>query len=289
MNDLQLENELLEVTEQNVHTPIPTNPFFSHDFAKTYERTGNRVMAPVGFEALRLTEGLVRGKKILDIGAGAGSLSVPAAYCGANLTAVDFAPGMVDLLSERLSAFPNATVKCMDGQSLAFDDDSFDIAFSIMATPFFENWRKGLSEQYRVVRNGGSACVAVWKTLPGGGPFLIMARAMKSAFPHNPPPPAPDGFVTLSDESRLNTAMTEAGFDEVQVTEFEAVWHGPTGEEYLREMRGLHSYMLPYRTLSVSDQAKVDHAILAILGEYTSHEQIIIRTPMLIAIGQKQQ
>lgn len=128
------------------------NPDMNDRFALVYELTAHRITGPVAAQALRLAGPLDARTRILDIAAGAGALSIPAAFSGATVTAVDIAPGMVNLLSERLAPFPDAQASVMDGQALAIDDDSFDLAFSIFGVSLFGDWRTGLSEQVRVLR-----------------------------------------------------------------------------------------------------------------------------------------
>jgi ubiquinone/menaquinone biosynthesis C-methylase UbiE len=257
------------------------------EFARVYELTGNRITAPVATEALRRVGAVGSRVRILDIAAGAGALSIPAAYSGASVLAIDIAPGMVNLLSERLAPFPNADASVMDGQDLQIEDHSFDLAFSIFGISLFADWRKGLREQGRVLRPGGKGCVATWKTPLGGGPFVIMARALRSVFPEQTPPAPPEAFVALSDPVRFATELESAGFRDVKVAEIEAVWQGPAGHAYLDELHELHRYMAPYAALNDDDQRKVDNTILHIVDEFVVDDQVRVISPVLIAVGAK--
>ena len=286
MQDLSAEGKSSTAGTWIPKGPSPAeSPHMSEDFARVYELTGNRVTAPIAVEALRRVAPLRAGVRVLDIAAGAGALSIPAAHSGASVLAVDIAPGMVKLLSERLAPFPNAEARVMDGQALAIDDHSFDLAFSIIGVGIFSNWRAGLREQSRVLRPGGKACVATWKTLPGGGPFTVMARAMRSVFPEQTPPVPPDGFVTLSHPARFATELQAAGFVDVEVAEVDAVWQGPAGHAHLDELHKLHRYMAPYAALDDNDRRKVDKAILQIVEDYAVSGQIRIVSPVLIAVA----
>jgi SAM-dependent methyltransferase len=267
--------------------PAVPHPHLSIDFARVYERTASRITAPVAVEALLRAGFPQRGARVLDIAAGSGALSLPAAHGGASVLAVDVAPGMVELLSERLAPFPDAVARVMDGHDLAIDDDSVDLACSIFGVSLFADWRRGLREQARVVRPGGKAVVATWRVPPGGGPFLIMAQALRAVFPDAPPPAPPEGFVALADPVRLAAEMAEAGLAEVVVVEVEAVWQGQAGEAYLAEMADLHRYMGPYAALGADDARKVDAAILALLDGYVVDGAVRIGVPVLIAIGTK--
>jgi SAM-dependent methyltransferase len=268
--------------------PSPAeSPHMTLDFARVYELTGNRATGPIAAEALRRAGPVTFGSRVLDIAAGAGALSVPAALSGASVLAVDIAPGMVRLLSERLAPFPDAEARVMDGQALELDDGSFDAAFSIIGVNLFADWRKGLQEQFRVVRPGGKGCVATWSRPPGGGPFVIMAQALRAVFPEQAPPPPSEGFVVLADPARLAEELRVVGFVDVEVEEIQTVWHGPAGRAYLDELHDLHRYMAPYAALDDRERGRVDDAILAIVDDVAEGDQVRIAAPVLLAIASR--
>ncbi|MGE7370374.1 class I SAM-dependent methyltransferase [Neorhizobium sp. NPDC001467] len=257
------------------------------DFARVYEMTANRITGPVAVEALKRVGGVKSGARVLDVGAGTGALAIPAAFSGAHVLAVDHAPGMIDLLSDRIAAFPDAKADLMDGQALKMEDDSFDFAFSIFGVILFDDWRRGLSEMARVVRRGGKGCVATWKTLPGGGPFVVMGRALRTLFPDRMPPAPPEGLVVLSDPVRLAAEMQSAGFTDVAVTEVDALWTGPAGTAYLDEMAALHGYMAPYALLDGAQRSMVHEVILEIIEEFSQNGRTELPATALIATGTK--
>jgi SAM-dependent methyltransferase len=198
---------------------------------------------------------------------------------------VDIAPGMVQLLSERLAPFPDAEARLMDGQALEIEDDSFDLAFSIVGVSLFGDWRKGLQEQFRVVRPGGKGCVATWHRPPGGGPFIIMAQALRAVFPEQAPPPPPEGFVALSDPARLAEELRSTGFVDVEAEEIRTTWRGPAGRAYLDELHQLHHYMAPYAALDDCERCRVEDAILGIVDEVAEGDQVRSVAPVLLAVA----
>ena len=117
-------------------------------FATVYEATAHRITGPVSNTALDLV-GIGPGTRILDIAAGTGALSGPAAERGATVLATDVAPGMVRRLAERLRPFRRCEARQMDGEALTVSDGSFDAAFSIFGVMLFSDWRRGLREQAR--------------------------------------------------------------------------------------------------------------------------------------------
>lgn len=263
------------------------NPLFTKQFASTYEHYAERITGPISREAMRLVGNVGPGSRIIDIAAGSGALSVPAAQSEAKVAAIDIAPGMVERLRERLEPYPDCVAAVMNGEKLSFPDAAFDAAFSIFGVIFFRDWRQGLREQRRVLRSGGKACVATWHTPPGGGPFVLMAKALKMAFPERVPPPIPEAMSYLSDEDHLSSELKKAGLENVQVRAVEGVWTAPAGERYIGDNEALHEYMPGYSTLNEEEREVVRHQLLKLIGPHTVGDKVQLRSTALIAVGQR--
>ena len=139
-------------TSNNMHD---ANPQMGDEFARIYEAAANRITGPVSRAVLDLAGGIGAGTRLLDIAAGAGALSVPAAKRGAAVVAVDIAPGLVRRLQARLSGFPSCGAAVENGEDLNFPDGAFDATFSVFGVMNFADWRKGLAEQARGTGIGG--------------------------------------------------------------------------------------------------------------------------------------
>src|SRR5213078_2086476 len=86
-------------------------------------------------EALRLAA-VSPGTRVLDVGAGPGTVSVLAASAGARVTAVDISDGMLAELRRRAAEAGVASAieaHVGDAQKLSFPDRAFDAAFSMFA------------------------------------------------------------------------------------------------------------------------------------------------------------
>jgi SAM-dependent methyltransferase len=260
------------------------NPQMGDHFAAVYEATAHRTTGPVSNTALDLV-GVGPGTRILDIAAGAGALSGPAAERGATVLATDVAPGMVRRLAERLRPFRRCEARQMNGEALTVPDASFDAAFSIFGVMLFSDWRRGLREQARVLRSGGKACVATWGEPPGGGPFVAMGAALRSVFPDLSPPSPPSGMLALSDAGRLSAEMSAAGLGSIEVHRVEGIWRGPVGDAYFEDTEELTGYIQPYAALDQADRERVRVAIRKFIGERCVGETVEFRTPVLVAIG----
>ncbi|MCA2406020.1 class I SAM-dependent methyltransferase [Rhizobium leguminosarum bv. viciae 248] len=268
--------------------PTVEHPHMTDDFARVYEMTANRNTGQIAAAALDRVGDVRWGTQVLDIAAGAGALSVPAALRGAAVLAVDNAPGMVNLLSQRLAPFPASTARLMDGQMLALEDEAFDATFSLIGASIFPDWRRGLAEQVRVTRTGGKACVATWRKLPGGGPFLVMAEALRAVYPNMAPPAPPEGFTTLADPGRLGAELKGAGLSALEIEEIEVVWEGPAGQSYLDDVRELHGYMGAYATLDDNERRRVDDAILTVVDRIATDNRVVLRSTAVLAVGTRQ-
>jgi ubiquinone/menaquinone biosynthesis C-methylase UbiE len=103
--------------------------------------------------------GDVRGKKLLDLGCGAGENSVYFAKKGADCIASDYSPGMVEV-ALKLAAnngvkVTGATVNALD---LDFPDNSFDIVYASNLLHHLPDPQACIREMYRVLKPGGKAC-----------------------------------------------------------------------------------------------------------------------------------
>jgi ubiquinone/menaquinone biosynthesis C-methylase UbiE len=261
-----------------------SNPQMGDEFAAAYEATAHRITGPISEAALDLLDVGV-GAKVLDIAAGAGALSGPAAERGAHVLAIDVAPGMVRRLAERLRPFAHCQAREMDGEQLDIADRSFDVAFSIFGVILFDDWRKGLREQARVLRQGGRACVAAWKEPPGGGPFVAMGAALRSVFPDQSPPHLPEGMRVLSDPKQLQDEMHAAGLASVEIHEIEGIWRSGVGDAYLADTERLYEFMQPFAGLDAKDQDRVRAALRSYVDEHSQSDAIEFRTPVLVAVG----
>jgi len=98
--------------------------------APGYDKTNTPTQMWIANQGLRRAD-LRPGMRFLDVAAGSGALSIPAARLGARVLATDMSPVMLDLLEERARQEGlNIETRLMDGHALEFEDNSFDMAGS---------------------------------------------------------------------------------------------------------------------------------------------------------------
>jgi len=187
--------------------------------APGYDRTNTPTQMWLGGEGLRRV-GLQAGMRFLDVAAGSGALSIPAARLGARVLATDHSPAMLELLAAR-ARDERLTIetRVMDGHALDVADNSFDVVGSQFGVMLFADMPKGVREMTRVAKPGGAVLLHAY-----GDPrridflgFLIEAiRSVRPEFSGPPADPAPLEFQ-LADPDRLRREFAAAGLTHVKV------------------------------------------------------------------------
>lgn len=186
----------------------------------------------IGEMAIR-TVGIQPGARFLDVAAGSGALSIPAARMGADVVATDIAPTMIDRLAARARAegLPNVEARVMDGQALDVPDDTFDVSASQFGVSLFPDPRGGLAELVRVTKPGGTVLVVAGGTLPKTEFFAFFLAAFRVAVPSFTPPTEEPLPFQLADPDVFHRFLTDAGLSGVTVntitwdTRFESATH----------------------------------------------------------------
>lgn len=179
--------------------------------------------------------GLRPGTRLLDVAAGSGALSIPAARIGAHVVATDLAPAMIERLNARARAegLSTLTGRTMDGQTLKLDDDAFDVAVSVNGVSLFPDMARGLAELVRVTRPGGRVVIVAFGPIETVEFIVFVTSAVRAAVPDAPPlptdpPPLP---FQAADPDVLRERLADAGLREVRIdtitweTAFDSVRH----------------------------------------------------------------
>ena len=150
----------------------------SGDYARVAELVtdvGERVVERAGVHA---------GSDVLDVAAGTGNASIPAAAAGAHVIAVDLTPELFAAgrrRAERVGV--ELEWVAADAEELPFEDARFDYVLSSLGVQFVPRHEVVASELVRVCRPGGTIALGNWAA-DGyiGRIWTIMA-------PYLPPPP----------------------------------------------------------------------------------------------------
>lgn len=174
------------------------------------------------------------GIRLLDVGAGSGAVSIPAARAGAEVLAIDIAPTMVERLTARAEADGLTTLRADvgDGSSLDLDDDSFDVAVSLNAVSLFPDLTRGLNEMVRVTRQGGQVAVATFGPISKVEFVGFFFATLRTVAPDQlPPADRPLPPFRLAEPETFRRALESVGLKEATVdvvtweTTFQSVDH----------------------------------------------------------------
>jgi ubiquinone/menaquinone biosynthesis C-methylase UbiE len=201
--------------------------------APGYDRTNTLTQMWLGNEGLRRA-GLRAGMRFLDVAAGSGAVSIPAARLGAQALATDLSPVMLELLGARARKEGlNIESRVMDGHALQLDDNSFDMAGSQFGVMLFPDMPKAIREMARVVKPGGRVLIHAY-----GNPHKIeflgfLIGAVQSVRPdfNGPPMDPPPLEFQLADPDRLHKELSAAGLKDVKVETITETTEHKTGKD----------------------------------------------------------
>jgi SAM-dependent methyltransferase len=134
----------------------------------------------------RLVEacGIDEGMKVLDVAAGTGNASLPAAERGAKVTASDLTPELLEAGKKRAEE-AGLTLDWVeaDAENLPFEDESFDVVMSSIGAMFAPRHQAVADELVRVCKPGGIIGLLSWT------PEGMIGALFKTMGPFMPPPP----------------------------------------------------------------------------------------------------
>lgn len=222
----------------------------------------------------------VPGEEWLDLGCGVGDVAFHAARAGANVTASDLSPTLVQTARQRALEFGlDVAFDVADAQNLPNADASFDVVSSSVGVIFAPDHARVASELARVCRPGGRVGLTAWKKESGvGAMFAAMAPFM---------PPPPDGAgspLQWGDEDYVESMLGDA-FD-LTIVELNIPQEGEDATEmwvHFRENFG-PSYTL-WNSLDADGKERLDATMIAYFDRYRSGDGISVERRYIVATG----
>jgi len=261
--------------------------------APGYDRTNTPTQMWLGQEGLRRAE-LRSGMRFLDVAAGSGALSIPAARLGAQVLAVEQAAPMLEVLAARARREGlEIRTRVMDGHALELDDASFDIAGSQFGVMLFPDMPKGVREMTRVVIPGGRVLVTAY-----GDPhqidflafFVHAVQAVRPDFEGPPPEPPPLPFQ-LQDPARLRQVLVDCSLHDVRVdavTEATGFRSGDELWDWIVCSNPIVESILGELDVTQAERAVIRQTMQRLVSERAGGQQTATLTnPVNIGVGRK--
>jgi ubiquinone/menaquinone biosynthesis C-methylase UbiE len=176
--------------------------------------------APFANAGLRLA-GLKSGQRFLDVAAGPGGLSLPAARLGAKVLATDWSPAMIERFEARIrdEGLSNAEGRVMDAHDLKIEDDTFDVTGSQFGVVLVQNLPLALREMVRVTKLGGRVLLITYGSSDEFETLQLFIAALQAVVPDFeglPDDPPPLDFQ-VADPEVMRQRLTDAGLRAVLV------------------------------------------------------------------------
>jgi SAM-dependent methyltransferase len=148
-----------------------------------YPRVAEHVIA-VGERTVERA-GVAPGTDVLDVAAGSGNASIPAALAGARVIASDLTPELF-VAGRRRAAAAGVEIEWItaDAEDLPFEDERFDYVVSSLGVQFAPRHEVATRELVRVCRPGGSIALGNWAA------DSYIGRFWTAMGPYMPKPPA---------------------------------------------------------------------------------------------------
>jgi len=128
--------------------------------------------------------GIDQGMRVLDIAAGTGNASLPAAQRGADVTASDLTPELLEAGRQRAEAEGLSLQWAeADAENLPFEDESYDVVMSSIGAMFAPHHQDVADELARVCRPNGTIGLMCWT------PEGMIGALFRTMGPFAPPPP----------------------------------------------------------------------------------------------------
>ncbi len=128
--------------------------------------------------------GIGPGMRVLDVAAGTGNASIVAAERGADVTASDLTPELLDA-GRKVAADRGVSLQweTADAEHLPFDDASYDVVMSSIGVMFAPHHQLAADELVRVCRPGGTIALLSWT------PEGMIGSLFRTMGPFAAPPP----------------------------------------------------------------------------------------------------
>jgi SAM-dependent methyltransferase len=179
------------------------------------------------------------GSRVLDVAAGAGGQTLTASRRvgpTGHVLATDIAENLLTYLQHDadIAGMRNVATRVMDGEQLDVESGHFDAVISRVGLIYFPDQQRALAGMRRALRPGGHVGAIVYSTPEANAFFSIPISVIRAHAQLPPPLPGQPGPFSLGAPGALESALGQAGFDQVAVHRLAAPLLLPSAADCVR-------------------------------------------------------
>ncbi|MET1110971.1 MAG: class I SAM-dependent methyltransferase [Allosphingosinicella sp.] len=176
----------------------------------------DRVLAPLAPPLLEAIEP-VAGRRILDVGCGAGAFTLAVAERGGSGLGVDISAPLIEAARARAGRFATAEFVRADAQTHRFGPQSFDALISRFGVMFFADPAAAFRNLRSALRPGGKLAFLAWRAAAENDFMTAAERAAADVVPLPARVENGPGQFGFADPDHVRAILTEGGWTTVEI------------------------------------------------------------------------
>lgn len=283
---------MANMKQETTHEAEHTAPVEAWDaIAALYDKHVAPGESDLAIAGLRLA-GLQAGDKFLDVAAGTGGLSLPAARFGATVLATDWAPKMIEHFNARAGAEGlDAMGRVMDCHALDVADDTYDLTGSQFGVMLVPDQAQALREMVRVTKLGGRVLVIAYGNPDKFEALHLFISAVQAVVPEFEGPAEDEPLLEfqVADPQVLRQRLIDAGLKDVTVdTSNQERIEVRTGQQLWNWCLGGNPIPgMLVAELTNEQRADIVRVLDGMVREHSADGPAVLTAPLNIGVGTK--
>ena len=203
------------------------------------------------------------GRKVLDVAAGNGNVSLAAARRWCDVVATDYVPALLERARERADADRlDIEFREADAEALPFADGSFDVVVSTFGVMFTPDQDRAAAEMVRVCRSGGQIGLANWT------PEGFIGQLFKTIGKHLAPPPGARSPALWGTRARI-AELFEPHASSIVTVQRHFVFRYRSPEHWLEIFKTYYGPVLKtFAALAPPAQLELERDLISLIGQF---------------------